>query len=179
MVIDVIVVVLIIMAAIKGYRLGLIAGIFSYLAFVVGLAAAMKLSAIFASRIKEVIAVSDKWLPFLAFVVVFLFVAILVKWLAKLLQSVFDKVMLGWLNRAGGVLFFVLLYISVFTIFLFYLDQMQLLPQSAVSASQTYVHVQPVGRFAVDKLGYIIPLFKDLFGQLETFFGTVADKAGR
>lgn len=178
MMIDIIFVVLFIMAALKGYRKGLIAGIFSYLAFMIGLAAAMKLSAVVASRIKEIINISDKWLPFLAFTVVFLFFVVLVRWLSRMLQSVFEKIMLGWLNRIGGVAFFGLLYLSVFAIFLFYINQMHLVPQSAIESSQTYVYLKPLGRFAVDGLGSVIPAFKNLFGQLETFFSNVADKAG-
>lgn len=179
MVLDVIVLLLFIMAALKGYRLGLIAGIFSYLAFAIGLAAAMKLSAVVANRIDEILNVSDKWLPFLAFTVVFLFVVLLVKWSARFVESIFKKVMLGWLNRIGGVALFVLLYLSVFAIFLFYVNQMHLLPASATANSQTYQYLKPLGRFAVDGLGYIIPAFKDLFGQLEIFFSSVADKAGK
>ena len=179
MVIDVIVLVLFVMAAFKGYQLGLIAGIFSYLAFLIGLAAAMKLSAVVANSIDEILNVSDRWLPFLAFIVVFLFVVLLVKWSARLLESVFKKVMLGWLNKIGGLAFFVLLYLSVFAIFLFYAYQMHLLPEGVTANSQTYEYVKPLGRFSVDGLGHIIPAFKDLFGQLETFFSTVADKAGK
>ena len=179
MIIDIIVLPLFVMAAFKGYRLGLIAGIFSYLAFVVGLAAAMKLSAVVAGRIHEILNVSDKWLPFLAFIVVFLFFVLLVKWSARFLESVFKKIMLGWLNKIGGVVLFALLYLSVFAIFLFYISQMQLLPESTIANSQTYEYLKRLGHFAIDGLGYIIPAFKNLFGQLETFFGTVADNAGK
>lgn len=179
MIIDIVVVVLLVMAALKGYRLGLIAGIFSYLAFMVGLAAAMKLSAVVASRINEILNVSDKWLPFLAFIVVFLFFVLAVRLLAKFIQAGVKKIMLGWLNRLGGVALFALLYLSVFAIFLFYLNQMHLLPGSAVQHSQTYAFVKPLGRAAVDGIGYIVPAFRNLFEQLEVFFSTVADKAGK
>lgn len=179
MVIDIIVLVLFVIAAFKGYRLGLIAGIFSYLAFAVGLAAAMKLSAVLANRINEILSVSDKWLPFLAFIVVFLFFVLIVKLLARFLESVSKRIMLGWLNKIGGVALFALLYLSVFAIFLFYIDQMHLLPESTIANSRTYELVKKLGHAAVDGLGYIIPAFKNLFGQLENFFSTVADKAGQ
>lgn len=179
MAIDVIVVVLLVMAAFKGYRLGLIGGIFSYLALVIGLAAAMKLSVIVAGSINDTLNASDTWAPFLAFAAVFLFFVLVVKWSARLLESAFKKVMLGWLNRIGGVALFLLLYLSVFAIFLFYINQMRLLPVSVTENSQTYKHIMPLGRIAIDGLGYIIPVFKDLFGQLETFFSAVAGNAGQ
>ena len=48
MIIDIIVVIILILAAIKGFRQGLIVALFSVIAFIVGLAAAIKLSVVVA-----------------------------------------------------------------------------------------------------------------------------------
>ena len=65
MIIDIIVAVILILAIIKGYRQGLIVAFFSLIAFIVGLAAALKLSVVVAGYIGKAVNVSDKWLQFL------------------------------------------------------------------------------------------------------------------
>ena len=65
MLIDIIVLVLLLLAAFKGLRNGLILALFSFLAFVVGLAAAIKLSAVAAGYIGSAVNVSQRWLPVL------------------------------------------------------------------------------------------------------------------
>lgn len=174
MIIDVIFLILIVMAAFKGYQQGLIVGIFSYIAFIVGLAAAMKLSVVVASRLHHLISIPDKWLPFIAFAIVFIIVVILVKWIARLIQFSFQKIMMGWLNRIGGMIFFSIMYISVFAILLFYVEMMHLFPTQLSEHSVTYGFIKLCGEYSVKLLGQLIPVFKGLFGQLQNFFDTVA-----
>ena len=108
--IDILFVVLVIFAAIKGFQRGLIIAVFSILAIVIGLSAAIKLSAIAAIHIGTAVRVSDKWLPVVSFIAVFLTVVILVRLVAKIIEKTFRLGMLGGMNRLGGVLFYILLY---------------------------------------------------------------------
>ena len=87
MIIDIIVAVILILAIIKGYRQGLIVAFFSLIAFIVGLAAALKLSVVVAGYIGKAVNVSDKWLPIISFAVVFLIVVLLVRIGAKFIQK--------------------------------------------------------------------------------------------
>src|SRR6188474_1946729 len=98
MILDIIVAVILILAVIKGYRQGLIVALFSLIAFIIGLAAAMKLSVVAAGHIGNAVKVSDKWLPIISFAVVFLIVVLLVRVVAKFLQKSVELAMLGWLN---------------------------------------------------------------------------------
>lgn len=170
MIIDLVFAVLLCLAVFKGYRKGLIVGLFSYLALVIGLAAAIKLSAVVAGKIGTIVKLSDKWLPVVAFAVVLLGVVLLVKWLAKLLQFSVEKIMLGWANRLGGILLFVMLYIAVYSILLFYLSQLRLLPETTTSGSATFGFTERFGKRVIDTTGLLIPAFKNMFEQLEQFF---------
>ena len=114
MLIDLIFAALMMMAIFKGYQKGLIIAVFSIIAFILGLAAALKLSAIVADHLKDSISVSAKWLPFIAFALVFFTVVILVRLGAKLIEKAFQVVLLGWLNRIGGILLYATLYIIIF-----------------------------------------------------------------
>jgi membrane protein required for colicin V production len=55
---------------------------------------------------------------------------------------------------------------------------MGLLSQNSVEASKFYPFIQPWAPKAVNAFGYIVPVFKDLFSQLEGFFTAVSNKAG-
>ncbi|TMI85949.1 MAG: CvpA family protein, partial [Bacteroidetes bacterium] len=110
MILDIIVAVIIILAVIKGYRQGLIVALFSLVAFVIGLAAAIKLSVVAADYIGKAVKISDKWLPVISFAVVFLIVVLLVRFGAKFIQKTVELAMLGWANRVGGVLLYGVLY---------------------------------------------------------------------
>ncbi|RYY72115.1 MAG: CvpA family protein [Chitinophagaceae bacterium] len=175
MLIDIIALVLLVMAIFKGLSKGVIVALFSFLAFIIGLAAALKLSAAMAEYIGANVEVSQRWLPFLAFIVVFVIVVLLIRLGAKLLQSAVQMVMLGWVNRIGGVLFYVLIYYFIYSILLFYATQLGLIKPATVEASVTYNYIAPFGPKMMEILGSVIPWFKNMFEELLHFFDAVGE----
>lgn len=176
MIIDAAFIILIIFASIKGMRKGLIVAVFSIVGFIMGLAAALKLSAIVANRLATHVNPTFKWLPFLSFVLVFILVAFLVNLAGRLLQKTFESVMLGWINRVGGMLLFIALYTFIFSIFIFFAVQVHFIKPETIASSYFYPYIQPLGPRVINSLGDIIPFFKDMFEQLQKFFGGVANK---
>lgn len=174
MLIDLIVVVLIVLALIKGWCKGFIVGVFSFLAFIIGLAAAIKLSAVAAAYIGESVNISQRWLPVVAFAAVFMVVVLLVHLGAKALEGMVALAMLGWANKLGGIVLFTLLYLFVFSILLFYATQVQLINEETAQASVTYPYLQPLGPKVIDTLGVILPFFKNMFSELLQFFDGVS-----
>ena len=176
MLIDFIFAALIILAIFKGYQKGLILAVFSIIAFIIGLAAALKLSTFVADYLKTSVSVSAKWLPFIAFALVFFVVVLLVRLGAKLIEKTFQAVMLGWLNRIGGIVLYVLLYLIILSIFVFYAEKLQLLQPATIQSSVTYKFIQPWGPVVMDNIGRLIPAFKDMFTQLGDFFNSISNK---
>lgn len=176
MLIDLVFAVIVVLSVIKGFQRGLIVAAFSLVAFVIGLAAALKLSAVAAGYIGQAVKVSDQWLPIISFAAVFLIVVLLVNWGAKLIEKSVQFAMLGWVNRLGGILLYAVLYITIFSILLFYAEQTQFLKKETISASATYSFIQPWGPRAINGFGQLIPVFKDSFSQLEEFFGQVSGR---
>lgn len=174
MIVDIIVAAILIVAVIKGYRQGLIVALFSFVAFAIGLAAAIKLSVVAADYIGKAVKISDKWLPIVSFAVVFLIVVLLVKLGAKFIQKTVELAMLGWVNRVGGILLYAALYILIFSVLLFYADQMNFIKPETKIESVTYSYIQPWGPKLMEGLGKIIPIFKGMFEDLEDFFDSVS-----
>src|SRR5437773_633417 len=176
MIIDLILAVLVVLAIIQGFRRGFIIAIFSFIAIFIGLAAAIKLSAVVANYLAQSAKISSKWLPILSFAIVFIIVILLVRLGAKLLEKTAKAITLGWLNRLGGIFFYIAIYITIYSILLFYATEMKIIQPRTIEASATYSIIEPLGPKAIDALGRLIPFFKDMFAELEQFFEKISGK---
>ena len=176
MLIDIIFIVLLVTAIVKGYSKGLIIAVFSLLALIIGLAAAIKLSLVTANWLKDAIHVAAKWLPVIAFAIVFIIVVLAVRLGARALEKTAELVLLGWLNKLGGIILYIVLYTLIFSVLLFYAEKVNLITPATIASSKTYEFIKPWGPKAMDGIGAIVPVFKDMFHQLEDFFAGISDK---
>jgi membrane protein required for colicin V production len=174
MIIDIIFLILLLIAVIKGISRGFIVAVFSFFAIIIGVAAAMKLSYIVANWLQHSFNTNGKWLPILSFIIVLLGVILLVRWVANLIQAAIKIAMLGWLNKLGGIILYLFLYLFVYSIFLFYLTKMHFIKLETIKASHAYSLIEPFGPKAIDIIGNVIPVFKNVFQQLSDFFANIA-----
>jgi membrane protein required for colicin V production len=177
MLIDFISIALIILSIVKGLRKGLVVAVFSLLAFVIGLAAALKLSAVVAEYMGANTSISERWLPMLAFLIIFFLVALLVRLGARAIETAMRMTMLGWLNRLGGIVFYLLLYFLVYSIILFYATQLHIIKTETIQTSTTYPLIYPMAPIVMDAIGQVVPFFKNMFSDLEGFFDRLSKKA--
>ncbi|MEP7106566.1 MAG: CvpA family protein [Ferruginibacter sp.] len=174
--IDIIFAIVILIAIVKGYKKGLIIALFSIIALITGLAAALKLSAAVAVYLQHGLTVSSKWLPVISFALVFFLVVFLVHLGGKIIEKAFEMTFLGLANRLGGILLYIILYTIIFSVFLYYADKTNVFEAATIESSKTYPILRPLGPKLIDGLGKSVPLFKDVFIQLEGFFAGVSDK---
>lgn len=173
--IDIIFIALLALAVFKGFTRGAIVAIFSVIAFVIGIAAAMKLSTIAAARLQDSVHVNAKWLPFIAFALVFVATVFLVRMGASLIQKTIEFALLGWLNKLLGVVVYVVLYTIIYSVVLFYANKMNLISKQAIDSAVSYPFIAPWGPKAIELLSIVIPWFKDMFGDLSAFFEKTAE----
>ena len=159
MIIDIIFLILLAIAIFKGINRGFIVAVFSFLAIILGVVAAMKFSAIVAAKLEHSFKTGEQWLPFLSFLIVLIGVIILVRFIAGIIQRAINMAALGWLNKLGGIVLFVLLYMAVYSVFLFYLNKMNIIKPETISASYTYNFIEPFGSKVVDIIGACYPCF--------------------
>jgi membrane protein required for colicin V production len=176
MIIDLGLLILMLMALYKGYSRGLVIALFSFLALLVGLAAAIKLSAVAATYLKGSLHVGTRWLPLLAFLLVFIAAVLLVRMGAAFLDRSVKWAMLGWLNRLGGILLYACLYLMVYSVLLFYATRMSWLDPKTMAASRTYAFIEPWGPRVMGGIGSVLPFFANMFHDLEDFFSRLSDK---
>jgi membrane protein required for colicin V production len=173
---DIIYLLVLVLAAWNGYRKGFVLGVFSLVAVIIGLAAAMKLSVVAADWLDDRVNIAKEWLPVISFLLVFFLVLLLVRLGAKAIEGAMRLAMMGWVNRVAGAILYVVLYTIVFSIVTFYLVQAGVISTGTISNSLTYEFVQPWGPRVINAFGDIIPWFRDMFAELTEFFGNTAKK---
>ncbi len=171
MMIDLIFLVMILTAIWEGYRRGLIVAVFSIIALIAGLAAALKLSAVVAQQLGASTNINSKWLPLVAFLAVFFIVLLLVRWGAALIEKGVELAFLGWVNKIGGIALYLIIYVILFSILIFYCKQFSIFSAEAIASSKVYPFVEPWGPTVMNGIGNVIPVFKNLFEELQAFFG--------
>jgi membrane protein required for colicin V production len=172
--IDILFFIFIFIAIVHGWRKGLILALFSMLCGLIGLAAAVKLSAVLATHMKSDLHMTSRWLPVFAFIIVFVFVILIIRWAGRVLEKLIKMVLLEWLNKLGGILLFLVLYLSVYSVILFYGTKTQIISKQMIGNSQFYSLIAPFGPAVIRFITGFIPFGQDMFVALEGFFDRIA-----
>lgn len=146
MVIDLLFLGMMMLAVFNGFRNGLIVALFSIIGWIVGLYAAFKFSYLAAEYLDSIIDVSPRMLSVISFIAVFGVVMLLVSLGAKIIEKTVELTMLGWLNRLGGIFFYVLLYTLIFSVLIFFAGKTKLLDEETISSSKVYEWVKPLAQ---------------------------------
>ncbi len=174
MFIDVCLLALIVLAIYKGLKQGLVVAAFSFFAIILGLAAAIKMSTLVAKWLSETINIQTAWLPFLAFIVIMIAVGIVIRICAAIIETTLQLSMLGWLNKLGGIVLYGCIYITVFSVLIFYLAQLNILKPPVLDSSNAYPYIQNWGPYIINLFGKIVPIFKGMFEELTKFFDSLS-----
>jgi len=154
----------------KGMQKGLVLALFSFAGIFIGIAAALKMSTLVARWLSTSVSVNATWLPFLAFIIIVIVIALFVRVGACIVQTMLDLSMLGWLNKLAGILVYIALYMIVFSILIFYAEKMHWLTNEAITKSRSYPWLHQVGPLGIELFGKLIPVFKGMFTELSAFF---------
>jgi membrane protein required for colicin V production len=173
MLIDVVAAGLLLLAGIKGYKRGLIVGVFSFVAVLVGLAAAVKLSVVAAEYMRQYTTIAGGWIPLLSFLIVFIVVVLLIRLGANAIEEAVKVVTLGWANKLGGILLYAAFYLLSYSVMLFYLSSMGIVKENTLQDSITAGALLRLGPWTIEKMALLFPLFKDMFAALQQFFADV------
>ena len=172
---DVIFLVLMALAIFRGYRKGFIIAVFSLLGLVIGLAAAIKLSVVTAAWLQDRVPPGAKWLPLISFAIVFTAIALLVRLIASLIEKALELAMLGWANKLAGIIVYLFLYAVIWSVILFYAEKINLPGPDTIAHSQTYTMIKPLGPATINAAATFMPIFKNMFNELENFFAAIAE----
>ncbi len=140
--IDIFFCVILIIAAVQGFRKGFIVEFASLAALVLGIWGAIKFSDWTAGYISKTFNYHSDFLGTIAFLVTFVGIVILVHILGKVLDNTIKAVALGFLNRLAGIIFGVLKTAVILSILLLLFDpvdeNVHILPAKQKAESKVY-----------------------------------------
>jgi membrane protein required for colicin V production len=169
MIIDLITLILLALAVYKGWKKGLVVAICSFFALYLGLLIALRFSAGVSTYFQEK-GETAVWLPLVVFLLLIVVTIFLVRILANTISKVMKAIMLGWLNRIGGILLYAIGYMAIFSMLLFYANGLHLISDNVKNHSHTFAVVCSLGPTSVHLFEKIIPIFGDMLTQLKNGF---------
>jgi membrane protein required for colicin V production len=116
---DYIILVILVLFLIHGYRQGIIVSLATIVALILGIYAAVHFSNYLDSTLVEHLHPSRKWLPILSFSITFILVVVAVMLVAKLTEKLVDVVGMGFFNHLGGAALGLLKGIILISILIF------------------------------------------------------------
>lgn len=176
MVLDIIGVTLVLIFFIRGYMKGVILAAFSLLAIVLGIICALKLSHLLAEWLFKNGIITSGWGQLLSYILLFIVVVFIVRLLAKAIQSSFEALLLGWVNKAIGGLLYALMAAFVWSSLLWISDHMHLITAETIAASKTYPYFSKLAPWTCEQVGKLLPFAKNIFAELQQFFEHVNQK---
>lgn len=147
--IDIVLGILLILAAIGGFRKGLIAEVASLAALVLGIWGAIKFSYVTSTFLIDNFDVQTQYLNLISFAVTFVVIVILVHIISGAVNKIVDTVMLGFVNKLAGLVFGILksaLILSIVLVLFNKIDKdVHILSKSLKQNSHMY---EPIRSFA-------------------------------
>ncbi len=146
---DIIILIPLLLWARQGYRKGLIISVASLAALVLGLYFAFFFSDYTANQLTQHFTIDPEYLALVSFIITFVVVVLAVILIGNIAQKFIDVLMLGFLNKAAGLVFGILkgaLYLSILIFLINYFDAGQnIIKQKYRESSMLY---KPVASLA-------------------------------
>ena len=152
--IDIILIIPIVWLAFRGFKRGLVVELFSLLALVAGIYAALYFSDFAANFLIEKFTISEDYVPIISFVITFIGVVIAVYFIGKLLEKLVNIVALGVLNKLAGSVFGILkaaVFMSIIILLINSFDN-TLIPKDKKNESLLYEPVSAIAPLLWNKL---------------------------
>jgi membrane protein required for colicin V production len=147
--VDIVLIILLFLAAISGFRNGFISELASLAALILGILGAIKFSDITADFLIENLNIQSKHIDTIAFIMTFIVIVILVHIIGGVINKIVKTVSLGFLNRLAGMVFGVLKSALILSVILVIFDKVDkdvhILPANAKTESRLY---KPIHSFA-------------------------------
>jgi membrane protein required for colicin V production len=141
--IDLVLVILVIIATVQGFRKGFIVEFASLAALILGIWGAIKFSDWTAAFIGRTTGFHSEHMSTIAFVLTFIIIVIVIHILGQVLDNTVKAVALGFLNRLAGIIFGVLKIAVILSIILLLFDpideNVHILPANQKANSKMYV----------------------------------------
>ena len=163
---DFVLVIVLLIGAVGGYRKGFLSELFSLLGIILGILAGFKLMGIAMVNLSRYYDIDDKILPYVAFGIVFIIVTILVGLLCKFLISSIEKTVLGNADQLAGSVLGLFKAAFMASVVLWIVSSVPVinLPDHWMEDSWLYGPIAKLAPTVTSWVAEVFPVFNDLFG---------------
>ncbi len=167
---DLIILVPLLIGAYKGFKDGLIIEIFSFLALILAIIGGFKLLHVVMEYMRDNWDIDGEWLPFVAFLLIFIAIVLLTNVAGKTLSKVVQLTFLGVFDKLGGAVLAVFKYALGLSILIWILDKMEInLPAGWVGESVIYPYLEPLANTMWEIVAAIFPVATDFFESIREY----------
>lgn len=171
--IDIASLVILLLFFIRGYMKGLIVAAFSVIAILLGLLVALKLSQSFAVWLLAHNYIASGWAQVVSYVILFVGVVILVKFIARIIEKAAEGLLLGQVNKLLGGVLYAFLGAVVWSSILWIGARIHAFSAETISSSKSYSWLSLIAPWFWEQAGKLLPFVQDTFSKLDHFFDTI------
>lgn len=155
-ILDIILLICFVPALVQGIRKGFIAQAISIISIIVGIWASARFADVVAGWVAQYITASEQVMKIVAFALILIVVFFLLGLIGKMLEGIFNFVLLGWLNKLLGVVFALLKTVLIVGLVIMAFsslnDTFHLVKEAVLNESVLY---PPLKKIAFDVFPYI------------------------
>ncbi len=176
MILDGIVLIISILAFIRGWKKGLLWAVFSLVAVIIGIILSLKLSHTLADYLFKNNILTGQYTLLLSFIIIFLLVLFAFRSGVKLVETFLDKVFLGWVNNLTGGLLYTFFVLFIASTFFWLANKAGLLKDDLKKESISYSYIEPISPKAIELASGYLPLCKNLYHDVEELLSKATSK---
>jgi membrane protein required for colicin V production len=165
MIIDIITGIILVLSIYKGWTKGFTMAVFTFASYFIAMLLALQFSGMVAGYLKEYAKSDSKWYTFLSFLLVLIAGIIAVRIIGKLMEKSAQVLMLGLVNKFLGIVFFAVIYITIFSVLLVYAEKFEMIDEYNTGDSKTYIYQLKFGKWLLHQFSEWLPAIKHLFND--------------
>jgi membrane protein required for colicin V production len=146
--IDIIIIIILALAMVRGFINGLVREVASLAALILGIWGAIRFSGFTAGKLYDYFDMSGKYVGIISFLVTFAIIVIIIHFIGLLVDKLVDAVALGFINRLLGIGFGLLKSVLIMSVFLAVLNAIDarrpFLPKEKIQQSMLYNPVSDI-----------------------------------
>lgn len=174
MILDGILLILCIIAFIRGWKKGMLWAIVSVIAVIAGIIISLKFSHLLAEYLFEKDILKNQYTLLLSFILLFIGTVFLFRTVIKLAESILETFFLGWVNNLLGGILYSFFVVFLFSMFLWLANKAGLIKQENKLSSKSYGYIVPLAPKTIEFVTPYIPFFKTLYHDVESYFDKIS-----
>ncbi|MBL7765801.1 MAG: CvpA family protein [Chitinophagaceae bacterium] len=179
MILDAIVILLGVLAFIRGWKKGLLWAVCSLIAVIAGVFLSLKLSHTLAAYLFENNILTNSYTLLICFILIFLITIVVFRLGIRLIEGILDKIFLGWVNKIAGGAIYTLFVLFVVSTFLWLMNKAGVLNTEVKAGSKSYTYVEPVAPKLIEWTTRFWPTMKEMYGDIEGRLGHDDPQGGK